>query len=114
VYALVLVQQQLLILLQPLSSKRSSRAKNATNATRPKQLREEGVSEVGHSPEAAALRHYQLRKKKRKGLISKREKSLTEVLFPGVTPELYADNEDVFIALGRSLGCVPDCQQSQR
>jgi transmembrane 9 superfamily protein 2/4 len=62
-----------------------------------KQLRQQGVSEVGHTAEAAALRHYQLRKKKRKGLLRNREADLTEVLFPGVRPELYEPNEDVFM-----------------
>jgi transmembrane 9 superfamily protein 2/4 len=62
-----------------------------------KQLRQQGVSEVGHTAEAAALRHYQLRKKKRKGLLRKREADLTSVLFPGVTAESYESQEDVFM-----------------
>lgn len=62
-----------------------------------KQLKAEGTDEVGHTPEAAAMRHYQLRKKKRKGIIRKREASLAEVLFPGVTPEVYETKEDVFM-----------------
>jgi transmembrane 9 superfamily protein 2/4 len=60
-------------------------------------LRESGVSQVGHSKEAAAIRNYQLRKKKRKGLIRKREANLAEILFPGVAPELYQFGEDVYI-----------------
>lgn len=60
-------------------------------------LKESGVTEVGHSKEAAALRSYQLRKKKRKGLLHKRESNLAEILFPGVTPELYAAQEEVYI-----------------
>jgi transmembrane 9 superfamily protein 2/4 len=78
-------------------SRHERNERNKAEAVAYKQLREQGVSEVGHSPEAAALRHYQLRKKKRKGLLRKHEKSLTEVLFPGVTPEVYQDNEDVFM-----------------
>ena len=60
-------------------------------------LRQSGVSEVGHSKEAAALRSYQLRKKKRKGLLRKRESSLADILFPGVTPELYQPSEEIYI-----------------
>ena len=63
-----------------------------------KQLREQGVDEVGHTKEAAALRNYQLRKKKRKGLLfRKKEASLADVLFPGVSPELYPYGEEVFM-----------------
>lgn len=60
-------------------------------------LRQSGVSEVGHSKEAAALRSYQLRKKKRKGLLRKRESNLADILFPGVAPELYAPSEEIYI-----------------
>jgi len=60
-------------------------------------LRQQGVDEVGHTAQAAALRHYQLRKKKRKGILRRRQASLTDVLFPGVSPELYQDGEDVFL-----------------
>lgn len=55
------------------------------------------VDEVGHTAEAAAIRKYQLRKKKRKGFLQKKEKSLAEVLFPGVAPELYKPKELVFM-----------------
>lgn len=60
-------------------------------------LKKAGVSEVGHSLESANLRSYQLRKKKRKGLIRKREASLAEVLFPGATPEVYAPSEEIYM-----------------
>lgn len=57
-----------------------------------------GVDEaVSHTAEAARLRNYQLRKKKRKGLLHKRQTTLAQVLFPGVTPETYQDGEDVFM-----------------
>lgn len=59
-------------------------------------LQESGVSEVGHSAEAAQLRSYQLRKKKRKGLLRKKEAHLSEVLFPGMEPEVYHPNEEVY------------------
>jgi transmembrane 9 superfamily protein 2/4 len=61
------------------------------------ELKSKGVNEVGHSHESAALRHYQLRKKKRKGFFRKRDASLAEVLFPGVSAELYTENEPVFM-----------------
>jgi len=61
------------------------------------ELKAKGVNEVGHSYESAALRHYQLRKKKRRGFFRKKEASLAEVLFPGVTPELYTQQESVFM-----------------
>lgn len=59
-------------------------------------LREKGVSVVGHSSESADLRHYQLRKKKRRGILRKREASLAEILFPGVTPEIYQPNDELY------------------
>lgn len=59
-------------------------------------LREAGVDAVGHTEEAAALREYRLRKKKRKGLLRKQKASLASVLFPGVSPEVYTDGEEVF------------------
>ena len=62
-------------------------------------LRQAGISEVGHTKEAKALRDYKLRKKKRKGLgvLRKGDKSLAASLFPGVTPEAYQRGEKVFM-----------------
>ncbi|KAL7568420.1 hypothetical protein ACA910_012137 [Epithemia clementina (nom. ined.)] len=56
-----------------------------------------GEDEVSNTKEAAALRSYKLRAKKRKGFLRKREASLAEVLFPGVAPEQYNQGERVFI-----------------
>lgn len=61
------------------------------------QLKADGFDEVGHSKESAAMRHFQLRKKKRKGFFRRKEASLAEVLFPGVTPETYTPKESVFM-----------------
>lgn len=61
------------------------------------ELRRQGIDEVGHTAEAAAMRAYQLRKKKRKGIFRKREASLAQVLFPGVAAVNYADKEAVQI-----------------
>lgn len=77
-------------------TRKERRERNQKEAAAYKQLRDAGVDEVGHTAESAALRHYQLRKKRRKGLF-KREASLAEVLFPGAAPELYEDQEDVFM-----------------
>jgi transmembrane 9 superfamily member 2/4 len=60
-------------------------------------LRDKGVSEVGHTAESSELRNYHLRKKKRKGLLIKKEASLAEILFPGVTPELYQPNDSIYM-----------------
>ena len=68
---------------------------NKEQADKYLELRRNGQDEVGHSPEAAALRNYQLRKKKRKGILRKREASLASVLFPGVSPELYQPKEEI-------------------
>lgn len=61
------------------------------------QLRSAGADEVSNTKEAAALRAYKLRAKKRKGLIRKREASLAEVLFPGVAPNNYMEKEPIWM-----------------
>jgi transmembrane 9 superfamily member 2/4 len=80
-----------------LQKRRDRLERNQKEADAYVELRSQGVDEVGHTTEAAALRSYQLRKKKRTGILRKREASLTDVLFPGVTPELYKPGEEVFI-----------------
>jgi hypothetical protein len=60
-------------------------------------LKKSGQDEVGHTKEAALMRAYQLRKKKRKGILRKRDADFMEILFPGVTPEEYVPGEDVFM-----------------
>mmetsp|Transcript_28535 Transcript_28535/g.47225 ORF Transcript_28535/g.47225 Transcript_28535/m.47225 type:complete len:734 (-) Transcript_28535:231-2432(-) len=61
------------------------------------ELRKQGVDEVSNTEEAAALRNYRLRSKKRKGLLRKKESSLASVLFPGVSPQEYPTGEDLVI-----------------
>lgn len=56
-------------------------------AKRYMELRRQGVDEVSHTKEAAAMRDYQLRKKKRRGLLRRRQADLASILFPGVSPE---------------------------
>jgi Endomembrane protein 70 len=60
------------------------------------ELRRQGYDEVGHTKEAAAMRDYQLRKKKRKGLLLRRQSDLASILFPGVSPENYVANEPIW------------------
>ena len=62
-----------------------------------KDMRRKGFDEVSNTPEAAALRAYRLRNKKRKGLIRKRDVSLSKVLFPGVSPEEYMTGEQIWM-----------------
>lgn len=62
-----------------------------------KEKRREGVDEVSNTEEAVLLRNYRLRNKKRKGLIRKKEVSLSQILFPGVSPEEYVAGEQVWI-----------------
>jgi len=57
------------------------------------ELRKSGADEVSNTPQAIALRNYKLRNKKRKGLLRKREASLADVLFPGVSAEEYKTGE---------------------
>lgn len=58
-------------------------------------MRKENADMVSNTAEAAQLRSWQLRKKKRKGLVRKKEKSLSSILFPGVSPEEYEPNEAI-------------------
>lgn len=59
------------------------------------ELREGGADEVSNTKEALAMRDFRLRNKKRVGILRKRRASLSEVLFPGVSPEEYADGEPI-------------------
>ena len=54
-----------------------------------------GQDQVSMTKEAAELRSYELRKKKRNGILKRREASLAQVLFPGASPEEYSDQEPV-------------------
>jgi hypothetical protein len=76
---------------------KEKKEKRAAEAQKYIELRRGGQDEVGHTPEAAALRNYQLRKKKRKGLLRKRQADLASVLFPGVSPEIYDKGEEVLM-----------------
>ena len=77
---------------------RAERVKfNKEAAQKYMEMRRQGIDEVSHTNEAAAMRSYQLRKKKRKGLLRKKEASLASVLFPGVSPEEYPTSEEAIM-----------------
>src|SRR5210317_2045072 len=58
-------------------------------------MKAEGQDQIGMTKEAAELRSYELRKKKKKGLLRRKEASLAQVLFPGASPEDYQQGEPV-------------------
>lgn len=60
-------------------------------------MREDGVDEVSNTEQAIQMRNYRLRNKKLKGLFRKRQATLAEVLFPGVAPEQYIDQEEIAV-----------------
>jgi len=60
-------------------------------------MRKSGLDEVSNTESAKQLRSYRLRKKKTKGLIRKRETTLSQVLFPGVSPNSYTKGESMYI-----------------
>jgi transmembrane 9 superfamily protein 2/4 len=65
-----------------------------------KQLRKNGFDEVGYTKEANMLRQYRLRNKKKKGILRKKESSIAQILFPGVSPEDYNPGEQIWILAG--------------
>lgn len=62
-----------------------------------KEQRRHGVDEISNTEEAVRLRNYRLRNKKKKGILRKKEASLSQILFPGVSPEEYMTGEPVWI-----------------
>lgn len=60
-------------------------------------MRHDGIDEVSNTDEAIQMRNYRLRNKKLKGLFRKRRASMAEVLFPGVAPEQYLDQEEIAV-----------------
>jgi len=60
-------------------------------------MRKAGNDEVSNTPEAQLLRNYKLRQRKKKGLFRRKSTSLSSILFPGVSPEEYMPNTEVFI-----------------
>lgn len=62
-----------------------------------KQKRRDGQDEISNTEEAVMLRNYRLRNKKKQGLLRKKQASLSQVLFPGVSPEEYEQDSEVWI-----------------
>jgi hypothetical protein len=62
-----------------------------------KNMRQRGVDEISNTPEAVMLRNYRLRNKKKQGFLRRKEASLAQILFPGVSPEEYMEGEQVWI-----------------
>ncbi|KAL3939891.1 MAG: hypothetical protein SGBAC_005465 [Bacillariaceae sp.] len=69
-----------------------------------KELRNKGYDEVSNTKEAHMLRQYRLRNKKRRGLLRKRETSLSHILCTGVSPFFYNDtaNTEIYTDLVES------------
>jgi transmembrane 9 superfamily member 2/4 len=61
------------------------------------EMRRQGQDEVSDNAEAAALRNYRLRNKKRHGILRRKQTSLAHVLFPGVSPNNYRKGELLFV-----------------
>lgn len=62
-----------------------------------KQKRRDGFDEVSNTNEAVMLRNYRLRNKKKTGVLRKKEASLSQILFPGVSPEDYTPGDEMWI-----------------
>ena len=61
------------------------------------ELRKQGVDEVSNTAEAAKMRAYKLRKRKRTGILKRKEATMTQILFPGASPEDYDPEEQIWI-----------------
>eukprot|EP00581_Thalassiosira_minuscula_P007145 CAMPEP_0183703914 /NCGR_PEP_ID=MMETSP0737-20130205/1458_1 /TAXON_ID=385413 /ORGANISM="Thalassiosira miniscula, Strain CCMP1093" /LENGTH=721 /DNA_ID=CAMNT_0025930717 /DNA_START=27 /DNA_END=2192 /DNA_ORIENTATION=+ len=77
------------------ATRKQRKAEDREKAVKMANLKAAGQDQVSMTKEAAELRSYELRKKKRKGLLRKKEASLAHVLFPGASPEEYGDREPV-------------------
>lgn len=60
------------------------------------ELRNKGFDEVSNTKESQMLRNYKLQSKKRT-FLRRKERSIADVLFPGVSPEEYKDNEPIAV-----------------
>jgi len=78
-------------------SRKERKAMAKLEAKRYMELRSQGQDEVSNTEEAALMRNYRLRSRKRKGILRKKEASLAQILFPGVSPEDFNSNEDIVI-----------------
>jgi len=62
-----------------------------------KKKRRDGFDEVSNTVEAVMLRNYRLRNKKKHGLLRKKQASMSQILFPGVSPEEYLPESQLWI-----------------
>jgi len=79
----------------PKPNRKQRKAEAKEKAVKFANMKAAGQDQVSMTKEAAELRSYELRKKKRKGLLKRKEASLAQVLFPGASPEEYSDREPV-------------------
>lgn len=79
----------------PRLTRKQNKVKNAEDAVKFANMKAAGQDQVSMTREAAELRSYELRKKKRQGFLKKRPASLAQVLFPGASPEEYQGGEPV-------------------
>mmetsp|Transcript_1510 Transcript_1510/g.3606 ORF Transcript_1510/g.3606 Transcript_1510/m.3606 type:complete len:708 (+) Transcript_1510:42-2165(+) len=80
---------------RPLKARRERKEKAAVVAEQMNQMKQDGVDIVSNDKQSALLRSYELRKKKTRGILRKRQTSLSSILFPGVSPEEYASSEQI-------------------
>mmetsp|Transcript_4918 Transcript_4918/g.10741 ORF Transcript_4918/g.10741 Transcript_4918/m.10741 type:complete len:719 (-) Transcript_4918:266-2422(-) len=90
----------LLVLTAPSTSagraeRKQKKIEEREKAIKMANMKAAGQDVVGMTKEAAELRSYELRNKKKKGLLKRREASLAQVLFPGASPEEYGQGEAV-------------------
>ena len=76
-------------------SRKERKVREREQAVKMANVKAAGQDQVSMTREAAELRSYELRKKKRKGLFKRKEASLAQVLFPGASPEEYNQGEPV-------------------
>lgn len=80
---------------KPKMTRKEKKVEAREKAVKFANMKAAGQDQVSMTKEAAELRSYELRKKKRKGILRKKEASLAQVLFPGASPEEYGDHEPV-------------------
>ena len=92
---ILLIGQRADAVPRPLKARAEQKKKAAVVAEQMNQMKKDGVDIVSNDRQSALLRSYELRKKKTRGILRKREKSLGSILFPGVSPEEYQNGEQI-------------------
>lgn len=80
---------------KPKMTRKEQKVEAREQAVKFANMKAAGQDQVSMTKEAAELRSYELRNKKKKGLLKRRDASLAQVLFPGASPEEYSDHEPV-------------------